>query len=146
MTSNDLAARYGRTPARRARMRLVGIAAALGTAVVLIAWVVWAGPLSSTASLETKDVGYLATSDDTGLVRWQLTAPADTAVTCSVKAMSEKHAVVAWRVIEVPPSSERTRILRATVRTSEPTVSGGVHRCWLSGGDAATGASSPDLL
>lgn len=145
MTSNDLAARYGRTPADRARTRLLGITAAIGTALVLLAWVVWAGLMSPTASLEMKDVGYLATSDDSGVVRWQLTAPADTAVTCSVKAMSAKHAVVAWRVIDVPPSSETTRILRATVRTSEPTVSGGVHRCWLSAGEAATSASERDL-
>lgn len=145
MTRPDLDARYGRTPADRARSRLLGIGAAAVAAVVLTAWVVWAGLVSPTASLETKDVGYLATSDDTGLVRWQLTAPVDTAVTCSVKAMSEKHAVVAWRVIEVPPSSESTRILRATVRTSEPTVSGGVHRCWLSPDETATSASEPDL-
>jgi hypothetical protein len=145
MTASDLDARYGRTPARRTRARLIAIAAAIGVTVVVTAWLVWAGAFSPTASIESKDVGYLATSDDSGLVRWQLTTPADTAVSCSVKALSEKHAVVGWRVIDVPPSSETTRILRATLRTSEPTVSGGVHKCWLTANTSETGASTGDL-
>ena len=104
MTHDDLAARYGRTPARTARLRFVAIAAAAGVAAVVIAWVVWVGLLGPSASLETKDVGYVATSDDAGEVRWQLTAPADTPVSCALKAVSEKHAVVGWLVVEVPPS------------------------------------------
>lgn len=145
MTHSDLDARYGRTPARAARMRVFAIAAAAGVAVVVLAWVAWAGLLGPSASLETKDVGYLAVTDDTGEVRWQLTAPADTPVSCALKAVSEKHAVVGWRVVEVPASSETTRVLRATLRTSEPTVSGSVYRCWLGGGGAVSGAFIDDL-
>ncbi|MGN6271482.1 MAG: DUF4307 domain-containing protein [Protaetiibacter sp.] len=145
MTHSDLDARYGRTPARSTRMRFIAIAAAAGVALVVIAWVVWVGLLGPSASLETKDVGYLALSDDTGEVRWQLTAPADTPVSCALKAVSEKHAVVGWLVVEVPPSSETTRVLRATLHTSEPTVSGAVSRCWLSDDGAASGAFIDDL-
>ena len=29
-------------------------------------------------------------------MRWQLTAPADTDVSCALKAVSEKHAIVGW--------------------------------------------------
>jgi len=145
MTHSDLDARYGRTPARATRTRLVAIAAAVGVALVVIAWVSWVGLLGPSASLETKDVGYLAHSDTSGEVRWQLTAPADTEVSCAIKAVSEKHAVVGWRVIEVPASSETTRILRETLRTSEPTVSGSVYRCWLTADAAASGAFVADL-
>ena len=145
MTHSDLDARYGRTPARSRRMRLLAIAAAVGVAVVVIAWVMWVGLLGPSASLETKDVGYVALSDDSAEVRWQLTAPADTEVSCALKAVSEKHAVVGWRVIEVPASSETTRILRATLRTSEPIVSGSVFRCWLSDEVASSGAFVGDL-
>ena len=145
MTHSDLDARYGRTPARSRRMRLLAIAAAVGVAVVVIAWVMWVGLLGPSASLETKDVGYVALSDDSAEVRWQLTAPADTEVSCALKAVSEKHAIVGWRVVEVPASSETTRILRATLRTSEPIVSGSVFRCWLSGSPAVSGAFIDDL-
>jgi len=126
-------------------MRLLAIAAAVGVAVVVIAWVMWVGLLGPSASLETKDVGYVALSDDSAEVRWQLTAPADTEVSCALKAVSEKHAIVGWRVVEVPASSETTRILRATLRTSEPIVSGSVFRCWLSDDAASSGAFVGDL-
>lgn len=145
MTHSDLDARYGRTPARSRRIRLLAIAAAVGVAVVVIAWVMWVGLLGPSASLETKDVGYVALSDDSAEVRWQLTAPADTEVSCALKAVSEKHAIVGWRVVEVPASSETTRILRATLRTSEPIVSGSVFRCWLSDDVASSGAFVGDL-
>jgi hypothetical protein len=126
-------------------MRFIAIAAAAGVALVVIAWVVWVGLLGPSASIETKDVGYVAVTEDTGEVRWQLTAPSDTPVTCALKAVSEKHAVVGWLVVEVPPSTETTRVLRATLRTSEPTVSGSVYRCWLGEGGAASGAFIDDL-
>ena len=39
MTASELDARYGRTPARRTRTRFVAIGAAVGVAVVVVAWV-----------------------------------------------------------------------------------------------------------
>jgi hypothetical protein len=145
MTQSDLDARYGRTRAHATRMRAVAIAAAAAVAVVVVAWVVWVGVLGPSASLETKDVGYVALSDSSGEVRWQLTAPADAEVSCAVRAVSEKHAVVGWLVVEVPPSNETTRILRATLRTSEATVGGSVYRCWLTGDEPAPDAFVGDL-
>lgn len=145
MSSPDLDTRYGRTPAQRARRRFVEISVAVGTGVLLVGWLIWAGLMGPMAAIETKDVGYVATSDDSALVRWQLTAPVDTAVSCAVKALSEKHTVVGWRVIDLPPSSESTRILRASLRTSEPITSGGVHRCWLTSEASGSGAVAVDL-
>ncbi|QNO36843.1 DUF4307 domain-containing protein [Protaetiibacter sp. SSC-01] len=144
MTQN-LDERYGRTPAHRARMRLVAIAAAAGVAVVVVAWVVWVGLLGPSASIEAKDVGFGELTDTSVEVRWQLTAPAGAEVSCAVKAVSEKHAVIGWRIVEVPPSDEATRLLRATLRTSEQAVGGSVHRCWLADDAAAADAVLTDL-
>ena len=143
--NSELDARYGRTPARSTRMRVIAIAAAAGVAVVVVAWVIWVGLLGPAASLETKDVGYAILSDTSGEVRWQLTAPADAEVSCALRAVSEKHAVVGWRVVEVPPSHETTRILRETLRTSEPAVGGSVFRCWLSADGPPADAFAGDL-
>ncbi|MFT4283942.1 MAG: DUF4307 domain-containing protein [Protaetiibacter sp.] len=145
MTQSDLDARYGRTPAHRARMRVLALLAAVGVAVVVVAWVVWVGLLSPAASLETKDVGFVQLSESSVEVRWQLTAPADAPVSCAVKAVSEKHAVIGWRVVEVPPASATTRVLRETLRTSEPPVGGSVYRCWLTGGGATADAVPEDV-
>ncbi len=136
MTQN-LDERYGRTPAHRARMRLFAIVAAAGVAVVVVAWVIWVGVLSPSASLEAKDVGFAELSDTSVEVRWQLTASSGAEVSCAVKAVSEKHAIIGWRIVEVPPSEQTTRLLSATLRTSEQAVGGSVYRCWLTD-DAAT--------
>ncbi|AYF98442.1 DUF4307 domain-containing protein [Protaetiibacter intestinalis] len=141
MTANDLDARYGRTPARRARLRLLAVLAAIAVAVVVGAWVVWAGLFGAAASIEAKDLGFEALSDASVEVRWQLTAPAGHAVSCAVEAVSEKHAVIGWLVVEVEPSQQTTRTLSATLRTSEPPVGGSVFRCWLT---EASAASAPD--
>ena len=76
MTANDLDARYGRTPARHARLRTFAILAAVAVAVVVGGWVVWAGLFAPAASLEAKDLGFEALSPSSVEVRWQLTAPA----------------------------------------------------------------------
>lgn len=131
MTANDLDARYGRTPARRARLRLFAILTAAAVAVVVIAWVVWAGLFAPTASLEAKDLGFEPLSESSVEVRWQLTAPAGSEVSCAVKAVSEKHAVIGWKVVEVEPSDQTTRNVTATLRTSEPPNGGLISRCWL---------------
>lgn len=131
MTANDLDARYGRTPARRSRRRWFAIAAAAAVAVVVVAWVVWAGLFAPAASLEAKDLGFEELSASSVEVRWQLTAPAGSDVSCAVKAVSEKHAVIGWKVVDVEPSEQTTRNLAATLRTSEPPVGGLISRCWL---------------
>ncbi|QEO09571.1 DUF4307 domain-containing protein [Protaetiibacter larvae] len=131
MTASELDARYGRTPGRRARLRLLAILAGVGVAVVVIAWVIWVGLLGPAASLDTNDIGFEATSPSSVEVRWELTAPAGSAVSCAVKAVSEKHAVVGWKVVEVEPSTATSRRLSTTLRTSEPAVSGLIYRCWL---------------
>lgn len=145
MTQSELDSRYGRTPAHRARMRLVAALAAVGVAVAVIGWVVWVGLLSPDASIEAKDVGFVELSDSSVEVRWQLTAPAGAPVSCAVKAVSEKHAVIGWRIVEVPPSETTTRVLRETLRTSEPPVGGSVYRCWLTDEPGAADAVTADL-
>ena len=131
MTANDLDARYGRTPARRTRLRVVAVLAAIAVALVVGAWVIWAGLFAPTASLEAKDLGFAELSSSSVEVRWQLTAPPGSEVSCAVKAISDKHAVIGWRVIEVEPSELPTRNVAATLRTSEPPNGGLIYRCWL---------------
>lgn len=134
MTASELDARYGRTPGRRARTRLVAVAAAIGVTLVVGAWILWVGLLGPAASVEAKNLGFSALSDTEIEVRWQLTAPAGAEVSCAVKAVSAGHAVIGWRIVEVEPSDRVTRVLSETLRTSETPDGGSVPRCWLTGG------------
>ncbi len=63
MTDSAVAERYGRTPANTRRRATVAIIAAAGVLVVVVAWVVWVGLFSPTASIDTRDTGYAIRDD-----------------------------------------------------------------------------------
>lgn len=131
MTTNDLDARYGRTADRRARSRIIGWVAAFGVTAVMVAWVVWAGILSPGTSLQSRDVGFETLSDTSVKVSWQVTAPAGSEISCAVKAVSDKKAIVGWKVVEIAPSDEVIRTVSQVLRTTEPADGGLLYRCWL---------------
>ena len=131
MTQTSLDARYGRSRGFTKRQRVIGIVVAGAFALVFAAWLVWAGLLGDAASIETRDSGYVISSDSLVSVQFQVTADADTALSCAVQALNESFAVVGWRVVQLPASSERTRSFTEDVRTSELAVTGLIYRCWL---------------
>jgi len=129
MTAID--ARYGRTPRRRLRARVLAVVAGAAVVVVMAAWVVWAGVFGPGATVETQDVGFEVRSDAEVLVRGEVSVAPGTAVRCAVAAEDEKQAFVGWRVVELPPSEDRTRHLSETVRTTRLADVGLIYRCWL---------------
>ncbi len=130
-TGTVLDARYGRTRGRRIRARWVAIIVGAAVVVTMVAWVIWAGLLSPTASIETQDVGYHHIDDRTLGVTSQVSTDPGTRVSCSIEALSENFAIVGWKVVALPPSGQRTRTIQEAVRTSEPAVSGLIGSCWL---------------
>jgi hypothetical protein len=125
----DLDARYGRTPGAHRRRRVVAIVAAAAVAVVVTAWVAWAGLLSPAATVEVSTTGY-EHGHDSVIVHYRLTTDAGTASTCAVEALDEGFGVVGWRVVDVPPSAQRSRLLSTEVRISQPATTGLICRCW----------------
>lgn len=127
-----LDARYGRTRGRRIRTRTVAIIAGAGVMLVAVAWVLWVGLFGATASIETQDIGYVVVDQHTIEVRSQLSADPGTKVSCSIQALNEKFAIVGWKVVTLPPVTNRNRVFTERVRTSEPAVTGSIGSCWLS--------------
>jgi hypothetical protein len=127
----DLDSRYGRTRSSSKRTKIVAFSTAGAFVVVFAAWLVWAGVLGSPAQLEVRDVGHSIVDDTLVEVQYELNVAAGTDVSCAVQAMNSSFSVVGWKIIDVPPSSERSRILTETVRTSELAVTGLIYRCWL---------------
>ena len=126
-----LDARYGRSPRSRKREKQLGIAAAAAFAVVLIAWVVWAGLDAVGSTLETKDIAHSITSDTSVDVTFQLSVEAGTPTYCAVQALNDRFAVVGWKIIEVPESDSFNRTITESVRTTELANTGLIYRCWL---------------
>jgi hypothetical protein len=126
-----LAARYGRTSEARRRQRAFGIIGAIGVAVVLVAWIVWAGPLRTSSQFQARDLGFSIIDERQIVVQFEITVTPNTQMTCAVQALSAEYGIVGWRVVDIPPSSQRTRVFEQTLRTSEKPVTGLLYRCWV---------------
>ena len=129
--STDLDARYGRTPGKRIRDRRSLWFLAGGFAIVLAAWVIWAGLDGSTAVIETRDTFHSITDENSVSVTFEVSMPAGTSASCAVDALNESFTVVGWKVIDLPPSDLYTRSFTEIVRTTELSNTGLVYRCWL---------------
>ena len=131
MPPSALDERYGRTRATNRTRRVIAITVAGAFALVLGAWVVWAALDGESANLEFRDVAHEIVDDRTVEVTWQVTADPGTEVSCVVKAMNESFSDVGWKLIQLAPSDERTRVFTEPVRTTELAVTGLIYRCWL---------------
>ena len=131
MNTTAIDARYGRTPGRRRRGRLLAIVAAAGVVVVVVAWVLWVGLFGPAAGLGSRDLGYVIDGDSAVEVRYEVTVDAGDSASCALQALNSDFGVVGWKVVAIPPSDKGTRQFRETLRTSEAAVTGLIYRCWL---------------
>jgi hypothetical protein len=127
----DLDARYGRTPTRARRARVFQIVAAASFVAVFAAWVIWGGLFQPGSQLEAKDTAHSVVSDSETLVTWEFSTNPGNAAQCAVQALNSTFAIVGWKVVDVPPSDQYTRVLTESVLTTEEAVSGLIYGCWL---------------
>lgn len=126
-----LDARYGRTPGRTRRDRIILIVMGVLFTVVFAAWVVWAGFDNGQGSLDTEDVAHLVVDDSTVSITWQVSVHEGTAVSCALQAQNKAHAIVGWKIVHLPPSQNFVNRYKETIRTSQSAVTGLIYRCWL---------------
>ncbi len=130
-TAATLDDRYGRTAGNRKRSRLIAIVAAAAVVVVFAAWVIWAGLDQSSHGLDSTDVGYQVVSDHETVVHSQVSVDPGTEAKCAVQALDKSYSIVGWKVVTLPPSSERTRSITTPVNTTTRGVTGLIHDCWV---------------
>lgn len=123
--------RYGRTPASRRRTLWVVVASAVAFVIVFVAWVVWGGLLEAPAQFEARDSAHEIISDREVSVTWEFNVPTGTPAKCAVQALNSTFGIVGWKVVDVPASDQRTRVLTETVLTTEQAVTGLIYQCWL---------------
>ncbi len=127
----DLDARYGRTPSSKNRTRVIVISSALAFGVVFVLWLVWGGLLGAPAQFQANDIAHKVVDDANVDITWQFTVEPGTDARCAVQALNSTFAIVGWKVVDVPASTQRTRDLTEHVLTTEPAVTGLIYRCWL---------------
>lgn len=123
--------RYGRTAGAERRTRSLMIVAGVVFSLVFTAWVVWGGLSGTNAELETRDLGYSNVTDSSIEVRWEVSTNPGAEVSCAIQALNESFGIVGWRIVELPASTERTRVQTVTLRTAERAVTGLPYGCWL---------------
>lgn len=130
--TDALAARYGRTRTNRTRDRWLLIGAAVAFAVVLIAWVVWAGLDGQKPSVQATDTGHRLLNEERAVeVTWTLSVPPGNETACIVQAFDEDFTVVGWRVVEIPASDQYLRTFTERVRVAREANTGLISTCWL---------------
>jgi len=129
--SSNLDERYGRTPGSRIRDRRVLWIVAGAFALVLTAWVVWAGLDGAGPSIEARDTRHQIIDDNSISVTFEVSLPTGTPASCAVQALNESFTVVGWKVIDLPPSEDYTRSFTEVLRTTELSNTGLIYRCWL---------------
>lgn len=130
--TDALAARYGRTRTHRTRDRLLLIGGAIAFAIVLIAWVVWAGLDGQRPSVEATDTGHRLLNEQRAVeVTWTLSVPPGNETACIVQAFDDNFTIVGWRVVEIPASDTHLRSFTETVRVAREANTGLISRCWL---------------
>ena len=129
--STNLDARYGRTPGGRRRDRRVLWVVAGGFALVLVAWVVWAGLDGSAPQIEARDTRHSIIDEHSVSVTFEVSMPAGSTASCAVEALNENFTIVGWKVVDLPPSDRYTRSVTESIRTTELSNTGLIYRCWL---------------
>ncbi|RFA14090.1 hypothetical protein B7R22_10780 [Subtercola boreus] len=123
--------RYGNTAKSRGRGRLIALAFGAAVVVVIGSWVVWAGLDSSRSTVNAQDKGHVVVSNTRVDVTFDVSVDRGIATACAVQAQNEQHAVVGWKVVDIPASTQRDQEVTTTVLTTEPAVTGLIYSCWL---------------
>lgn len=127
----DLSARYGSREATGKRDKILLVVAALVLLACFVVWLVFFGPFAAKAGLSWDDTGNAKVDDRTAEISWTLTVEPGTETSCALQVQNEAHAIVGWKIIDIPASQERTRSFTEQVRTVQPGVTGLIYRCWL---------------
>lgn len=127
-TAAAMDARYGRSRARGVDRKIIFSTVGFVIAGVLV-WALFGGWGGGSASIEHNSVGFTISGNEITL-KYQVSAPPNTAVACALEATSQSFASVGWKVIEFEPSSERTREFTETLRTIREPNSASVTYCW----------------
>lgn len=123
--------RYGNTKTARRR----GLVFAVSTAIVFVLafalWVIWAGLDGTSDVFRAQDTAHTVIDEHSVEVRYDISAPPGTELTCALQALNGKFAIVGWKVVDIPASDALTRSFSDTIRTSELASTGLIYRCWL---------------
>ncbi|MES2172188.1 MAG: DUF4307 domain-containing protein [Actinomycetota bacterium] len=123
--------RYGRTPSRRRRQRWLYIGGGVAVAIVVVAWVVWAGLDQAGATMDAEDVGNTIVNSHTVKVTYQVSMPPGQTAKCALQVQASDHSIVGWKIVDVPASKAFTNTYTQVVKSVGKPTTGLIYECWL---------------
>lgn len=121
--------RYGKTRSRRVDRTIVFVT--IGLVIVgTITWALFGGWGGGSTPVEANEIGFQL-SEDSATLKYEVSAPANTAVACAIESSSESFATVGWKIVELEATPRLTRHLTETVRTIREPNSIFVRQCWI---------------
>ena len=121
-----LAERYGTD--RPTRRPLIVVAVTV-LALVLLAWLVWAAWVQATPDVRGGLSSYHVVSEHAVTVQIEVRRGSGDAVTCTVQALAEDHAVVGDDAVTIPAGAAGDVSFEATVTTDRRATTATVSDC-----------------
>lgn len=123
--------RYGLTPQRRLRNRLLLIALALFIAAVMILWAVWAGLSGTAPAIDATDSWNKVIDASHVTVSITVDGAVGTEVSCALQAQDENVDTVGYLVVHLGKLTSSSMNVTKTLRTFQPAVGGSLDQCWV---------------
>jgi hypothetical protein len=125
-TSDLMAQRYGRRPARR---RWPAVAAGGILVVALLGWLAWSAWVQGTRSISAQVVSFDVVSEHRIDVTVTVSLPSGRAAQCTIQAQAEDHTVVGEEVVAVAAGTSPDTPIDARIRTDREATSASIADC-----------------
>lgn len=127
MTLED---RYGSKKRNRLNL-IVGIIGATVMVLIGVAFLVFDGMPSASKAIEFRDIAMDIESDEQVHITYEVTTAANKDMACVLDALSPSYFSVGSKIVEIPASTDRTRVFEGSVTTIYRATTVTVKHCWF---------------
>lgn len=127
MTLED---RYGNKKRNRIN-KIAGISFASLMLLIGLSFLVFGGMPSASKEIEFRDIAMQIHDDELVDITFEVTTSGNKDMVCALDALSPSYATVGLKLVDIPASTDRTRIFEESVATIYKATTVTVRHCWF---------------